>query len=314
MILTNITSARISWLLAAAAWLAPVAAAAAEPAQEPAADTAALPDAAAAPVEPRGPKLVYQTGDIVLPNKIASLHLGADYRYLDTRETEKLLLAWGNPEGSGTEGAIVPADVDPFGDGGWAVILTYKDEGHIDDSDAAKLDYDDMLKDMRSDEDEVNEARKQAKYPAIHLVGWAEKPHYDSTTKKLYWAKEINFADSPTHTLNYDVRVLGRAGVLSMNAVASMDQLAQIRHEMKPLIEVAEFTPGNRYAEFNSKTDKLAEYGLGALIAGGVAAKLGLFAKFGAILLAAKKFVIMGVVALGGLLARVFGKKKDTTI
>jgi len=54
----------------------------------------------------------------------------------------------------------------------------------------------------------------------------------------------------------------------------------------------------------------MAEYGLGALIAGGVAAKLGLFAKIGAFLLAMKKFVIFGVLALGGFIARLF-KKKD---
>ena len=314
MSLNNITSKRISWALAAALWLAPAAtpvALAEEPASAPA---DAAPADPATPVEATGPELKYQTGDITLPNKIAALHLGSRYRYLDSAETEKLLLAWGNPEGSGTEGAIVPVDVDPFEDGGWAVILTYKDDGHIDDSDAAKFDYDDMLKDMRSDEDDVNDARKKANYATMHLVGWAEKPHYDSSAKKLYWAKEIDFSDSPKHTLNYDVRVLGREGVLSMNAVASMDQLAQIRDDMKPLIEVAEFTPGNRYAEFNSKTDKLAEYGLGALIVGGVAAKLGLFGKLLAIIIAAKKVIIAGVIALGGFLARIFGKKKENTI
>jgi uncharacterized membrane-anchored protein len=59
------------------------------------------------------------------------------------------------------------------------------------------------------------------------------------------------------------------------------------------------------------KTDKLAEYGLGALIAGGVAAKLGLFAKLGALLLAFKKLIIIGFVAIGGFIAKMFGKKKD---
>ena len=89
-----------------------------------------------------------------------------------------------------------------------------------------------------------------------------------------------------------------------MNAVATMDQLQQIRTEMRPLIDVAEFNEGYRYAEFNAKTDRMAEYGLGALIAGGVGAKLGLFAKLGALLLAFKKFIIIGVIALGGLLAK----------
>jgi uncharacterized membrane-anchored protein len=257
------------------------------------------------------PQFQYQTGDITLPNKVATLHLGEKYRYLDPGETSKLLMAWGNEADDTTQGTIIPADVDPMSESGWAVILTYDDDGHIDDSDAAEMDYDEMLKDMKEGTEDHNSARKEAGFEAVHLVGWAEAPHYDAATKKLYWAKELDFEGSPAHTLNYDVRVLGREGVLSMNAVASMNQLQQIRTEMRPLIDVAEFNEGFRYAEFNAKTDRMAEYGLGALIAAGVGAKLGLFAKLGALLLAFKKFVIIGVIALGGLLAKIFGKKKD---
>ncbi|HET9861852.1 MAG TPA: DUF2167 domain-containing protein [Steroidobacteraceae bacterium] len=259
----------------------------------------------------QGPVFNYQTGNIVLPNKVATLRLAGNYRYLDPAETEKLLVAWGNEPGSDTQGAIVPNDIDPMTGEGWAVILSYEDEGHIDDSDAADIDYDDMLADMKEGTEDHNEARKDAGYQAVHLVGWAEKPHYDAAAKKLYWAKELDFEGSPVHTLNYDVRVLGREGVLSMNAVASMSQLAQIRSDMRPLIEVAEFNEGHRYAEFNSKTDRMAEYGLGALIAGGVAAKLGLFGKLAALLVAFKKFIIVGVLAIGGFIAKLFGRKKD---
>jgi uncharacterized membrane-anchored protein len=258
------------------------------------------------------PALDYQTGNVLLPNKVASLNLGTQYRYLNPGETEKLLVAWGNPPGSVTQGAIVPTDVEPFSDSGWAVILTYEEEGHIDDSDANEIDYDDMLEDMKKAEVEENEARKDAGYEAVHTVGWAEKPRYDSAAKKLYWAKELDFEGNREHTLNYDVRVLGREGVLSMNAVATIGQLEQIRGEMRPLLEIAEFNEGYRYSEYNPKTDRLAEYGLGALIAGGVAAKLGLFAKLGAFLLAFKKFIIIGLVAIGGFVARHFGKKKET--
>jgi uncharacterized membrane-anchored protein len=258
------------------------------------------------------PPLEYQTGDILLPNKVASLHLGTRYRYLNPGETEKLLVAWGNPPGSDTQGAVVPTDVEPFSDSGWAVILTYEEEGHIDDSDANEIDYDEMLSEMKEAEVDENQARKDAGYEAVRTVGWAEKPRYDSSAKKLYWAKELDFEGSKEHTLNYDVRVLGREGVLSMNAVASIGQLEQIRGDMRPLLEIAEFNEGYRYAEFNPKTDRLAEYGLGALIAGGVAAKLGLFAKIGAFLLAFKKFIIIGLIAIGGFVARLLGKKKET--
>jgi uncharacterized membrane-anchored protein len=264
-----------------------------------------------ADIESAGPAFEYQTGEILLPNKVATLHLRGNYRYLDPAETEKLLVAWGNEPGNDTQGAIVPNEVDPMSETGWAVILTYVDDGHVDDSEAAEIDYDELLADMQQGTEDANEARTQAGYDAVHLVGWAEKPHYDAAAKKLYWAKELNFEGSDTHALNYDVRVLGREGVLSMNAVSNIAQLEQIRADMRPLIEVAEFNEGYRYADFNPGTDRVAEYGLGALIAGGVAAKLGLFAKIGAFLMAFKKFILIGLVALGGLLAKAFRRKSE---
>lgn len=299
MRLINNTAA---WVLCAALAL-PVAAD--EPVEESAsteaAEESALPDM----------NFQYQTGDIVLPNKVVTLHLGEGYRYLDASETNRLIMAWGNESYPGSQGAIIPASVDPMSAEGWAVILTYTDDGHVDDSDASEIDYEELLADMKKGTEEHNEARRQANIPAMHIVGWAEPPRYDAEAKKLYWAKELSLEGHDRHSLNYDVRVLGREGVLSMNAVAGMDQLSQIKADMRPLIDVAEFNPGHRYAEFNEDTDRMAEYGLGALIAGGVAAKLGLFAKIGAFLVMFKKFIFIGLLGLGGLVAKLLGRKKD---
>jgi uncharacterized membrane-anchored protein len=298
---TNIAAA---WM-ACAAFALPAFAEDTPPEAEP---EATEPEASA----PAGPELKYQTGTIVLPNKVATLHLGEKYRYLDPTETNKLLMAWGNESDTSTQGTIIPTDVDPWSDSGWAVILTYDDDGHIDDSDAAEIDYDDMLKDMKEGTEDHNGERKKAGFEPVHLIGWAEKPRYDASAKKLYWAKELSFEGTAGNTLNYDVRVLGREGVLSMNAVAGMDRLEQIRGDMRPLAEVAEFNEGYRYGEFNAKTDRVAEYGLAALIVAGVGAKLGLFAKLGVFLLAMKKFIIIGFVALGAFIKKLFGKKDET--
>ena len=295
----------------AAAWIACAAFALPAPAQDTPPEAAEPEVTESEDAAPAGPELNYQTGTITLPNKVATLHLGQKYRYLDANETNKLLMAWGNESDTSTQGTIIPSDVDPWSESGWAVILTYDDDGHIDDSDAAEIDYDDMLEDMKEGTEDHNGERKEAGFEAVHLIGWAEKPHYDASAKKLYWAKELSFEGTPGNTLNYDVRVLGREGVLSMNAVASMDRLEQIRGEMRPLIEVAEFNEGYRYGEFNAKTDRVAEYGLAALIAAGVGAKLGLFAKLGALLLAFKKFIVIGLIALGAFIKKLFGKKDE---
>jgi uncharacterized membrane-anchored protein len=257
------------------------------------------------------PELKYSTGDIVLPNKVATLHLGEKYHYLAPEEANQLLQAWGNPPDDGTQGALFPADVNPLSENGWAVFLSYVDDGHIDDSDANEIDYDDLLKDMKEGVEDSNEARKQAGYPTMHLLNWAEPPRYDAATKKLYWAKEISSDGGGGNSLNYDVRVLGREGVLSMEAVAPMDLLNQVRTDMRPLLDVAEFNEGYRYAEFNAKTDRMAEYGLGALIAGGVAAKLGFFGKLFAFIAAKFKIILVGLAAIGGWIAKLFGKKKE---
>ena len=76
------------------------------------------------------------------------------------------------------------------------------------------------------------------------------------------------------------------------------------------LLNVAAFNEGYRYEDFNEDTDRMAAYGLGALVAGGIAAKAGFFAKLGALLLAFKKFIVMGLVALGAFLAKLFRGRK----
>jgi uncharacterized membrane-anchored protein len=113
----------------------------------------------------------------------------------------------------------------------------------------------------------------------------------------------------PLHTLNYDIRILGRQGVLSFNAIAPMSRLRDIEQSMGQVMAFSDFNEGQRYADYSSKTDRLAAYGIGALVAGKMAAKVGLFKLVLGGLLAAKKFVIAAIVAVGGILSRVFKKK-----
>ena len=88
MNVSSLTSGRIALSLAGALLMGPAWA------QEP---EATEPETAATAEESKehsGPQLNYQTGEVVLPNKVASLHLGKKYRYLNPGETEKLLVAW----------------------------------------------------------------------------------------------------------------------------------------------------------------------------------------------------------------------------
>ena len=138
----------------------------------------------------------------------------------------------------------------------------------------------------------------------IVLRAWGNPP--DSGAHKLYWAKDLKFADESLHTLNYSIRVLGRRGVLVLNAVASMDQLRSIKRDMAKVIGFVEFNGGHRYADFIPGTDKVAEYGIAALIAGSLAAKAGVFKLLLGALLALKKLIVVAAVGVAAFLRKLF--------
>ncbi|MEO8673021.1 MAG: DUF2167 domain-containing protein [Tahibacter sp.] len=256
-------------------------------------------------------KLHLQSGTVTVPEAHATLKLAPDFRYVGAHDAQNVLEnLWGNPPDSDVLGMILPeGEKSLTEENTWAVVLTYSDDGYVSDEEASKTDYVKMLKEMQEGTRDSNEARKKAGYDAVDLIGWAAAPRYDQAANKLYWAKELKFGDNAEHTLNYDIRVLGRNGYLSMNAISGMAQLPKVEAGMKQVLTMTEFDPGNRYADFNKSTDKLAAYGIAALVGGTLAAKAGLFGKLLVILLAAKKFVLLGLVAVGAAVKGLFKKK-----
>jgi uncharacterized membrane-anchored protein len=258
--------------------------------------------------------LKYQHGQIALPGGVAKLNLPTNISYLDPKDADTVLVKlWGNPPGSKTLGMLLPSNKMPVGSNSWAVTIRSTEDGYVKDDEADKINYDDLLKKMQAAVHENNRKRKEQGYPAIELVGWAEPPHYDAATHKMYWARELNFEGEPANTLNYDIRILGRHGVLVLGAIASMEQLDEIRKAAPDILAMVDFNEGNRYTDFNPKVDKVATYGIAALVAGGLAAKLGFFKLFWIGLLAAKKFIIIGVVALSAWVRKLFKQRAKPT-
>jgi uncharacterized membrane-anchored protein len=253
-----------------------------------------------------------QQGEIQLPNGKATLKVPEEFYYLNPGDAEKVLVeVWGNPPGQESLGMLFPADQTPFDDAAWAVTIDYEEEGYVSDSDADEIDYNELLTSMREETRLASEERVKTGYEAIELVGWAAPPFYDKTSHKLHWAKEIKFGDGEEgNTLNYNIRVLGRQGVLVLNFIAGMNQKALIEQQLPRVLAMAEFNGGSRYDEFNPDIDQVAAYGLGALVAGKVAAKAGLFA---AALIFLKKFGVIIFIALGGLFSKLFKRKEKVT-
>ena len=255
--------------------------------------------------------LSYQTGSVELYNGVAKLQVPQGFKFLDAEQSNMVLTRfWGNPPSNNTLGMLFPESVTPLGEGfTYAVEITYSEEGYIKDDDAKDLDYGDLLEQMQEDAVASNQERVKYGYTTVDLVGWAVPPFYDADTKKLHWAKELRFGESEDNTLNYNIRILGRKGVLVLNIISDMNQLETVRPDVEILMSSVNFNEGYQYKDFDPSIDKVAAYGVGGLIAGKILAKTGMLAllgKFG-------KFIIIGLIALlGGLRKFIFRKKNDS--
>jgi uncharacterized membrane-anchored protein len=276
--------------------------------------------AAGAADEPAKRSLNFQTGKVTVGADLAHIDLPDGYRYLQTADARYVVeQVMHNPPDPEIVGLILPKGAEDAaegsGDSGWVAVVSYSDrDGHVKDEDAKTADYDQLLEDMQANaREQAPELRKQG-YSGYELLAWAEPPHYDATAHKLYWAQQAKFDGAAEPTLNYNVRILGRRGVLVINAIDSIEALPRVAEGAKLVQARTEFTAGNRYEDFKPGYDKVAAYGIGGLIAGGILAKAGFFAVIGKFLLAAIKPIIFGLVLLGGVAAKLFGgrNKKDT--
>ncbi len=252
---------------------------------------------AAAQEEEAGPQIEWVKGPktVELGDDVAEIRVGTDHLFADAAETRKLMELHGNPVTNTEVGYITSMAENES----WFTVFEYEKSGYVKDDEKAELDADAILKNIRESTEASNEQRKKMGAEGLHVTGWYEPPHYDAATQNLVWATD-NRTDSGEQVINYNIRLLGRRGYMSATVVAGPAELAKAKTNTANMLRSFTYKPGSRYAEFTSG-DKIAEYGLTALIAGGAgaaAAKLGLFGLIGKMLAKAWKFVILGVAAL----------------
>ena len=260
-----------------------------------------------------------QAGAITLGSNLATLNTSTQFRYLNPEDTKILLVKiWGNPPSTATDtlGTLIPTQPSLMSVDGWAAVMRYDPTGNVSDSDAEAIDYDQLMLDMKNAVQEASKERVKNGYPALELLGWARKPYYDKATKKLFWAKRLRFGDSDEETLNYEIRILGRKGVLDLNLIASMSALPAIDSRINSILSLISFNQGNTYAEFDPKIDEAAAYGIAGLVAGGILTKAGFFKGLIVLLLASKKLAGIAIIgffaACWGAIKRFFSGNKST--
>ena len=239
---------------------------------------------------------------------VGQIDIPQGYKFADKDGTRRLMELTQNPSSEGELGTVVPED------GSWFIVFDFDEIGYVKDDEKASLDADKILATLKRNAERSNELRKQRGWPAFHLVGWSKAPFYDDATHNLTWATLGQSDDAKEgQTVNYSTRLLGRRGAMSADLVIAPEQLQQALPAAESVLKGYSFLPGNRYAEF-VKGDKVATYGLTALIAGGAAAavvKTGLLTKLIAALAAFWKVIAVAFAAMFAAIKRFFVNLKS---
>lgn len=231
----------------------------------------------------------------------ASIQIPQGYVFLDAQNTKRFLEIAGNPPRDGHY-MIAPDTLS------WFAVFSFNPVGYVKDDD--KINPDELLKSLQDSDAHANEERKRLGLEALYTDGWHVAPHYDTTTKRLEWGVRIR-TDRGEQVVNYTSRLLGRTGVMNAVLVSDPRSLSADTAQFKTTLAGFNFVAGEKYAEFKAG-DKVAEYGLAALVVGGAAAaaaKTGLLKSLGKFLWVIIAGAFYGVWAV---IKRIFGRKTDS--
>jgi uncharacterized membrane-anchored protein len=237
----------------------------------------------------------------------ATIKTKAGLYFLDEENSKKFLEITGNIPELGN--FIIYSEKD------WWADFSFSGTGYVQDNE--DIDASALLRTLKNNDIAQNKERERLGLPPMYTEDWYSPPHYDGITNQLEWGLKIR--QNGNIIINYTTRLLGRTGVMSATLVSTPEKLDADVKDFKSALVGFDFDTGEKYAEFKPG-DHVAEFGLGALIAGGaaaIAAKKGFWAVLAGFLAVAWKFVLagwkivaIGVVALFSWIASLFKRKK----
>jgi uncharacterized membrane-anchored protein len=239
----------------------------------------------------------------------AVLKLPAGYFFIPKAEGARILRALGNTVGEQTFVGVI-AGTNPGDE--WLVVTRYVKDGYIKDDEARNWNADELLQNLKDGTEEANKDRVARGFPEMEVLGWKEKPAYDSATHRLVWSllsTHKGAPDSAGNSINYNTYALGRDGYFSLNLLTSADRVAGDQVAAHELLASLSYNPGKNYEDFNAATDHIAAYGIAALVGGVVAKKLGMFALISVFVVKFAKLIGIAALAVGGSIWNFFRRR-----
>ncbi|MBZ0113432.1 MAG: DUF2167 domain-containing protein [Thermoanaerobaculia bacterium] len=248
---------------------------------------------------------------VSLGDNLATLDVPSGYLFTGTDETQAIMASMGNSVSGGELGLLVPDSEE----NSWFIVFEYEEVGFVRDDEKDEIDADELFDSISKGTEAANKERAKQGFTGLHLSHWTVEPHYDPSSHNLVWALAAK-DDDGGEVINHNERLLGRRGYVSITLVTDPEIYASASGEIESTLAGFQFQDGSRYADFVSG-DKIAKYGLTALVAGGAgaaAAKLGLFAVLGKFLAKGWKALVAVFAALGAGIKKLLGRDETPTV
>ncbi|WP_162009679.1 DUF2167 domain-containing protein [Methylocystis heyeri] len=252
----------------------------------------------------------------------ATMWLPAGRVFLEGEQARKLLgidpASWDDA----TLGVVLPVASGPK----WIAYVDLMSDGYIKDDEGKSLDAGNLLAAYKSEVDSQNPGRARLGLTPLEVTGWLTEPSYDAKhhLSSCIGATAQGSKNPDDSIVNCTSFALGRDGAVKVVVSGDEAGFAQFKGEAPALVDTIVFDKGKGYEDADLSMDRVAGYGLSALVTGAVALKkltgaaaaattvkkVGLFSLIAAKIFKAWKLLLAGAALLAAG-ARLIARKRQ---
>ncbi|MBL7768425.1 MAG: DUF2167 domain-containing protein [Flavipsychrobacter sp.] len=214
--------------------------------------------------------LKFHSGKLRFTDQSIRMKVPDGYYFIEPDQARYILEnIWGNIPDEEVLGMIVRSDFAPSNiNSDYSFVISYAPIGYVSTETDKEFNHLDLLNDIRDQLQKANEKRLELGFNSLQVENWVMVPYFDEYKKALYWATELKVNGSNESLVNYNLRLLGKNGVLKINAVGTMDQLPAIKKVLPFFLSQSEFLEGFRYSDHAEQSSSNNNWKLSELISG----------------------------------------------